>query len=255
MKNSTTQNKPLILTAAIFFWLAVWQIAATLIGYDIILASPITVLQKLAEMTVTLNFWQSIFATTTKITAGFLISLLLGGSLAFFASKNQILATFLAVPMKVIKATPVVSFIILCIIWVGSQNLAVAISATMVVPIFYTNLLSGMQNSDPKLLEMAQVFGVSQKKIFTHIKLFSLKEPLISATKIGAGLCWKSGVAAEVIGIPSGTIGENLYIAKIYFDTAAVLAWTVAIVTISILLEKLAVYAIQSFYKHLEKTL
>lgn len=252
---NNTQNKPLKLAGAVIFWLIIWQILSMYIGYEIILASPISVAKKLLEMIPTLNFWQSLFATTTKIATGFLISLILGGSLAFCASKSQILATLLSVPMKVIKATPVVSFIILCIIWVGSQNLSVAISATMVMPIFYTNLLSGIQNANQELLEMAKVFNVPPKKIFSHIKLFSLKEPLISATKIGAGLCWKSGVAAEVIGIPRGTIGEALYISKIYFDTASVLAWTVAIVVLSIILEKLAVKAIQLFYKHLEKTL
>ena len=39
--------------------------------------------------------------------------------------------------------------------------------------------------------------------------------------------------AAEVIALSSGSIGEKLYNAKIYFQTADLFAWTAAIVLIS----------------------
>ena len=59
------------------------------------------------------------------------------------------------------------------------------------------------------------------------------------ACRLACGLCWKSGVAAEVIGLPSGSIGERLYDAKIYLNTGEVLAWTLVIVLISLACEKL----------------
>lgn len=52
-------------------------------------------------------------------------------------------------------------------------------------------------------------------------------------------MSWKSGVAAEVIGIPSHSIGENLYMAKIYLDTSGLFAWTLVIILVSSLFEKL----------------
>ena len=53
------------------------------------------------------------------------------------------------------------------------------------------------------------------------------------------GLCWKAGAAAEVIGLSSGTIGERLYTAKIYFQTADLFAWTAVIVLLSTFFERL----------------
>ena len=53
------------------------------------------------------------------------------------------------------------------------------------------------------------------------------------------GLCWKAGTAAEVIALSGGSIGEKLYHAKIYFETADLFAWTAAIVLISAAFEKL----------------
>ena len=53
------------------------------------------------------------------------------------------------------------------------------------------------------------------------------------------GLCWKAGVAAEVIGIPDGSIGEKLYEAKVYLDTPDLFAWTMVIILISMVFEKI----------------
>ena len=46
-------------------------------------------------------------------------------------------------------------------------------------------------------------------------------------------------MAAEVIGLPAGTIGERLYTAKIYFETADLFAWTAVIVALSVGFERL----------------
>jgi NitT/TauT family transport system permease protein len=67
---------------------------------------------------------------------------------------------------------------------------------------------------------------------------------LRSAFSISLGLCWKSGIAAEVIGIPKGSIGEKLYQAKVYLDTPDLFSWTIVIIVISIIFEKLFLKAI-----------
>ena len=54
-----------------------------------------------------------------------------------------------------------------------------------------------------------------------------------AALSTAMGLAWKSGVAAEVIGIPTGSIGEKLYKAKVYLATPDLFAWTLTVVLIS----------------------
>jgi NitT/TauT family transport system permease protein len=66
-------------------------------------------------------------------------------------------------------------------------------------------------------------------------------------------MSWKAGVAAEVIGIPSGSIGEQLYQSKVYFDLTSLYAWTVAIVCISVLLEKAVLLLVRRLYERLER--
>ena len=85
----------------------------------------------------------------------------------------------------------------------------------MVFPVIYTNVLNGIQNTDKNLLEMAQVFQVSGKNKIRYIYLSEVLPFFQSRLQCVAGkLCWKAGVAAEVIGIPDGSMGERLYEAK-----------------------------------------
>ena len=70
-----------------------------------------------------------------------------------------------------------------------------------------------------------------------------------SAVSLAVGLCWKAGAAAEVIGLPAGTVGENLYNAKVYFQTPDLFAWTAVIVAVSLVFEKLFLWAVDRLAK------
>ena len=131
------------------------------------------------------------------------------------------------------------SFIILALILFSSRNLAVLISFLIVLPVLYTNLLSGIRAANPQLLEMARVFRVPVSRQLRGIYLPAVLPYFRSAVSLGLGLCWKSGAAAEVIGLPAGSIGEALYTAKVYFQTGDLFAWTAVIVTVSVIFERL----------------
>ena len=141
--------------------------------------------------------------------------------------------------VSAIKAVPVASFIILALVWVRSSYLSVLISAMMCFPAVYLGVLEGAGAADPKLLEMASVYSMS----FWH-RLIGIYVPAVlpsfrAAVKLALGLCFKSGIAAEVIGLPKGTVGDYLYHAKIYFETADLFAWTVTVVLAATIFEKI----------------
>jgi NitT/TauT family transport system permease protein len=106
----------------------------------------------------------------------------------------------------------------------------------------YTTILKGLDSTDEKMLEMAKVFKIKGCKLIRYIYMPSIKPYLIAAASLALGLSWKAGVAAEVIGLPSGTIGESLYTAKIYLNTPELFAWTFLIVAISFIFEKLFIF-------------
>ena len=113
------------------------------------------------------------------------------------------------------------------------------ISWIMAMPIVYTNVLEGIEQTDAGLLEMAEVFGVGTLERVRMVYLSQVLPYFRAAVSLALGLSWKAGIAAEVIGLPDLTIGEHLYDAKVYLDTPALFAWTVAIVVVSVALEAL----------------
>ena len=152
-----------------------------------------------------------------------------------------------------IKTVPVASFIILALLWLSSAGLSVFISFLMVLPIVYTNILSGIRSIDPKMEEAARLFRVPWPRRVLYLWLPSVKPYLISACSVALGLSWKAGVAAEVIGVPSGSVGEAMYVAKVHLDMVDMLCWTVVIVAASLLFERLFLTLVRALFRGLER--
>ena len=100
-------------------------------------------------------------------------------------------------------------------------------------------MLEGIGHTDRQLLEMARVFRVPVSRQLRGIYLPAVLPYFRSAVSLGLGLCWKSGAAAEVIGLPNGSIGDALYRAKITLSTGELFAWTFVIILLSAGFEKL----------------
>lgn len=220
------------------FWLIIWEVIARIVDNDIIMVSPVSVLLTLLRLIGTYEFWKTIIFSAAKIISGFLLALFLGILLAVGSYWNRLIQEMFAPLMKVIKSIPVVSFVLLALIWMKSKNLSILCSFMMVLPMIYSNVLQGLKSTDVKLLQMAKVFRVSPLKKIKGIYVPSVIPYFISAVSVGMGYSWKAGIAAEVIGFPSGTIGLRLYESKLYLMIDEMFAWTIVIIMISVLLEK-----------------
>ena len=253
--NSISSDKPkrAIRLWSVALWLLIWQGLSMYIGQEILLVSPVKVIERLALLVLESGFWKSVLFSIQRITAGFLLAVISGAIFAALAARFRRVEQFLAPMILFIKSTPVASFTILVLIWVSSRNLSVVISYLMVLPVIYTNVLVGIRSTDTKLLEMADVFRIPQHRRVLYIYVSQVLPFFQSACMVGLGLCWKAGVAAEVIGIPKGSIGEKLYMAKIYFATPDLFAWTLTVIIVSLLFEKLFMFLIRRLINRLER--
>ncbi len=224
---------------AVIFWLAVWQAGAMALGERLLLPSPVEVLACLARLGITAGFWRSVGWSAARILGGFVLASGLGTLLAGLSARFGFVRALLWPVVAAVKAVPVVSFIILALVWLPSRQLSLFISALMVFPTVYLNVLEGADRTDAALLEMARVFRVPAFRRLRDIYLPQILPWFRSACALGLGLCWKSGVAAEVIGLPAGSVGERLYNAKVYLETPELFAWTAVIVALSMLFERL----------------
>lgn len=238
---------------SILVWLVLWQIASVLLNQGILLVSPVTTVRRLIELMVKWEFLQTIFHTMVSIIIGFIAGTLIGITLAVIANWSRYVREFLQPLISVMKAIPVASFIILCLVFLSSKHLSIFIVFLMVLPIAYTNILQGIQNVDRNLLEMARVFEVPLVRRIRYLYMPAIWPFFYAQCKVGIGFSFKSGIAAEVIGMPDGTIGEKLYQAKIYLDTPDLFAWTVVIVIISIVFEKVFLYLVRLLYASITK--
>lgn len=252
MKKTTAQNR--IRLWAVAVWLAVWQGGSMFLAWryphgELLLASPVAALLRLFEMAGTGAFWTTVAASALRIFGGFAVACALAVLAAALAARWKWVRELLYPAVAAIKAVPVVSFIILALVWLDSEELSFFISALMVFPPVYLNVLAGICATDRKLLEMARVFRVPLGRQMRGIYLPQVLPYFRSAVSLALGLCWKAGAAAEVIGLPAGTIGENLYNAKVYFQTPDLFAWTAVIVAVSLVMEKLFLLAVDRLAK------
>ena len=235
---------------AVAFWLIVWQLAAMALhaAYPhgaLLLPSPVSSLARLISLAGTAVFWCAIGTSSMHILGGFLLSCALAVVLAALSARFSRVKELLAPLVAVVKTVPVASFIVICLIWMSTRQLAVFISFLMVFPVIYSNTLQGIKSADGALLEMARVYRVPFSRRLGYIYAPQVKPFLLSGCSVALGMSWKSGVAAEVIGVVGGSIGERLYEAKVYFQMTDLLAWTVVIVVCSVGFEKLVLWLLR----------
>ena len=246
-------KKILTTAAAVMFWLVIWQIAAWKTDSSIILVSPVDAVKRLCELAVMGEFWQSVLFSAGRVLLGFILGLIVGTVLALVSAKVKLVRTLFSPLISVMKSIPVASFTILALIWIGSKNLSVLVSFLICVPIVCSNMLEGLDQLDPKLREMAVTFRIPPWRRFVGVYISQLLPYFRSASRLAIGLCWKSGVAAEVIGIPNDSIGEKLYQSKVYLETADLFAWTITVILLSYLCEKIFAMIINLLQKRVER--
>ena len=242
------RNKRMRKILIVCFWIFIWFLLAGFIDNPILLATPGEAALRLLELSGQPDFWRGIEGSFLRIGAGFLLGFGTALALAGVSLRYSLAEELLQPLMSLIKTVPVAAFVVLLLIWWGSSALAAAISFLVVLPNIYLNTLEGLKSADARLLEMAGVFKMSARNRFFYIYRPALRPFLESGMKISLGMCWKSGVAAEVIGIPAYSIGGQLYFSKIQLDTAGVLAWTAVIVLLSFCFEKLILLLTARFF-------
>lgn len=247
--NRTVIFKVLSVIAA----LVLWQAVAMAVGMDMLLASPVNVLTRLFSIWREPGFVSTVLFSFLRITVGYLAALLSGIVFGFIAGRYRFFEMFLWPYVITVRTVPVASFIILCLIWLNYNQLAVLISFLIAFPVVYSNVLQGVKNTDPKMLQLVKVFHITPARQILYVYLPSLRSYIVSAGSVSVGMAWKAGVAAEVIGIVAGSIGEQLYLSKVYFQNADLLCWTIVIILLSVLTEKLFVFIINKIFDGVEK--
>ncbi len=239
MMTSIQENKLLKNAISRVFWLLLWQLAALKVGKELILPSPFAVVKALGGLLITASFWQNTFTTILRVLSGYCLGIVSAVILAVLTCSSDLADSLLSPIIRIVRATPVASFIILALLWMGKSNVPVLMSMLMVVPVVWENIVAQYQATDRNLLEMAQAYDFSKWKKFRYIYVPSAFPGFMAGCLSAMGLAWKSGIAAEVLSQPTLAIGSNLYYSKVYLETPELFAWTAVVVILSMCIEKL----------------
>lgn len=257
MRSTTTpQNKPNIPgfvrrmavgAGVLVFWLAVWQGISMLVAQELLVPAPLVVARALGRLAGTAAFWTAAGRSLLRVMEGFLLAVAAGCLLSVMTTRFRAAKALLSPLLHIVRAAPVASFIILALVWIKTNTLPVFIAFLMVVPVVWGNVEKGIRATDPQLLEMARTYRFSPLKTLRRVWIPSVMPYFMAACTTGLGFAWKSGIAAEVICRPAQSIGKYLQDAKLTLETPDVFAWTITVVTLSLLLEKLLVAAARRF--------
>ena len=246
------QRRLLQKAGALAFWVIIWQLAAMALGHGgLFLTTPVGTLQALARLLPTAEFWYRIAFSSLRILAGFVLAVVCGTALAAAGARWPAVGILFSPLMQIIRAMPVASFVILALLWVRSANLSVVVSFTHVLPVVYAGVVGGIADTDRQLLEMAKVYRLPLSRRLRYIWLPGVFPSFSESCAAAMGMCWKSGVSAEVIGLPDHSVGDALYRAKITLTTPDVFAWTLVIILLSAFLSAVAAWLLRRLKRHL----
>lgn len=223
---------------ALVFWMALWQIAATYIGKEVILPTPLRVGERFLALAQTAPFWRATALSLLRIMGGYALGVAAGvllGAAMYFAKPIRILfSPFLTV----VKTTPVASFILIAYFIITDTAIPVFITFLMVLPMMAASVFTSLCGTDPALLEMTRVYRFSFGKTLRTLYLPTVLPHFVGQALTALGMGWKAGIAAEVLCTPRDSIGKYLYDAKVHIETVDTFAYTLLVVLISLVLEK-----------------
>ena len=232
-------------TFVILFWVGLWGATAHYIDKPLLLPSPTEVLLRLFQLIIIEDFWVITALSLARITLGILAAIILGILLGIITHYSGFLNDLFSPLQAIAKVTPVASFILLVLIWLDRNIVPAIISGIMVLPIVWTNVGAGLKNLDRNLIEMAKIYHLSRKTQFKRITLPGVMPYFLSAVQTSIGIGWKAGIAAEVLTVPVFSIGKMIADSKMYMETVDLFTWTLVVILISLLIEKLVIASIK----------
>ena len=238
MKISITKNN-VITALAVVFLIVLWKAGSVIIDSDLILPSPEETILSVLEIFSESNFLNIIGATVIRGLIGFAISFILALIMGVLAGVYDGFYAFLKPILVTIRSTPVISLILLALIWFDVNQVPVFIALLTMFPFICTNIIDGIRDVNTDLIEMAQVYEVKQKNIILDIYLPGIAPFIFSGASSAMGFGWRAIIIGEVLSQPQYGIGTYMQNAQTYLLVDKVIAWTIIAIVLSYVFENL----------------
>lgn len=248
MKISFT-GKQYISLASVVLMLIVWKILSLHFKSDFVLPSPEKTLMTTLRLFGDEKFLATAGTTISRGLIGFIISGILGIGTGILTGINPYVNAFLRPILVTIRSTPVVSIILLALIWLHPGAVPVFIGMLTMFPFICTNVSDGIRSIDDELVVMATFYNVSRKRIVCELYIPAIMPFIVSGASSAMGIGWRAIIIGEVLSQPRYGIGTMMQNAQTFLNVDAVIAWTIIAVLLSYLFEKSIRWAESKFIK------
>ncbi|UCV10188.1 ABC transporter permease subunit [Dechloromonas denitrificans] len=215
--------------ASLCIFMAVWTLTAEAFG-PLILPTPLEALSTLGGLLNDGRAWTEIGITARRALAGFGLSVVVGSLLGLAAGVSMTASMMSRPIITVLVGMPPIAWLILALLWFGAGDGTPIFTVFIACfPIIFVGAMQGTRTLDGQLKELARMFGLSTWMKLTDIYLPHVVSYLFPAWIAALGMSWKIVVMAELLSTEDG-IGAALAVSRSHLDTAASMAWIVALV-------------------------
>lgn len=234
MKNFIiNKDKRWISIISIIVMIIIWELLSLYYNSDFILPTPWKTLIATINLLINKDFIFIAGSTILRGTIGFAIASLLGISIGIISGINKSFNAFLAPVLVVIRSVPVIAITLLALIWFRSNYVPVFIGILTMFPIICTNIIEGMKNVEPNLIEMAKLYKVEHFRIIKEIYIPAITPFIFSGISSALGIGWRAIIVGEVLSQPQYGIGTIMHSSQTYLNVDILIAWTVIAILIS----------------------
>ena len=217
--------------------LAIWAIVAKVKDNPLVLPMPDVVLQRFFKLGSEDGFWLAVLASILRTLISFVTSFVIA---LLFASLGGIFKPFhrvVAPIVTILRAAPTVAVILIMYAFVHNETMAILVGFLIAFPIMYSAFYTAIVGVDKDLVEMAKLYKVSSINCVRFVYLPSIANTLFDTSKSTLSLTFKVVVAAEILTSVAKSVGGKIQTAYASFEVAYLLAWTIAAIVFSFVLE------------------
>lgn len=234
---SNTSIKPALLS--ILLLVLLWEVSARLVDKPALFPTLTGLAGGLLELLQSSAFYLALWHTLLRGVIGFILAFMMALGLSAIALHHPFWKSFFHPLVVIIRSVPVISIVLIALLWLSPPHLPAFIALFTMFPVLYQSMLSGLEHTDPKLVEMARVYRKSGLGRFQLIYLPSARKLILSGVATAMGFGWRAVIIGEVLSGPLHGIGTGMKRAQSYIDMTELLSWTILAVLISFAFESL----------------
>ena len=211
--------------------LLVWYVAAVVSDNELIVPQPLEVAKLTFDLLGEGATWLSLLFTLLRSLAAFALSAV--AAFCFALAAGLFPKTRFCVDMAVtfLRALPTVAVILLTLVVFRSSVAPVVVALLVAFPVAYSTFVRQFDNN-AALFDVCKAYDVTAANRAKYFLLPLMRDELLSVAEEELPLCIKVVIAGEVLALPLGSVGREMYVAKVNLDTAKVVALTVTVLMV-----------------------